>query len=211
MIVGEEDNIKRFSLHKCLAIKESAFFEKAFSNDWKESEENKITLPNHHAEHFQIFTSWLYTRRVFTYQAKLYFGKEGSDEWDLLANAWALGAYLQATDFQDTIADAMLEKVMQGSISAQTVHQTIYANSVAGTPIRKLVVDMTVERWDVAMLEAQSNNAAWSDFFRDLSIALLKNKSPTRQESTVLKKSCDYHMHGLEGGVCYTTKQHGFL
>jgi hypothetical protein len=104
----------------------------------------------------------------------------------------------------------MLEKAAQGSISTQSVHQTIYANSVAGTPIRKLVVDMAVRRWDVTMLEAQSNNATWSDFFRDLSIALLKIRSSPREESTVVNKNCNYHEHRLEGGACYTTKQHGF-
>jgi hypothetical protein len=196
-------------LHKTLAVRESAFFDKAFSKDWKESEENEIRLPDHEPEHFQIFLLWLYTRRIFSSQAMVIACNECIDEWDLLANAWALGAYLQATDFQDTVADAILEKTAQGCGSMHSIHKIIYANSVAGAPIRKLVVDIAAWRWDVPMLEAQGNNAAWSDFFRDLSIALLKTREST-EDSRVVKASCDYHDHRLKGGVCYKIKRHGF-
>ena len=207
--MGQEDHIKRFSLHKSLAVRESAFFEKAFSKEWKESEENEVRLPDHEPEHFKVFLQWLYTRRIFSSQAMVIACNECIDEWDLLANAWALGAYLQATDFQDTVADAILEKALQGGGSMHSIHKIIYANSVAGSPIRKLVVDIAVWRWDVTMLEAQGNNAAWSDFFRDLSIAMLKTRESTA-ESKAVKASCEHHEHRPQGGACYKTMQHGF-
>ena len=185
----------------------SAFFDGAFRNEWKESSENVVHLPAHDPEHFEIFFLWLYTRRVFSCQAEVFVGNKGGEEWDRLANAWALGAYLQATDFQDAITDAIVERAGQIFASIHSVHKIIYANSVAGAPIRKLIVDVAVRHWDASTVEAQVSDASSSDFYRDLSIALLKDRAASNNDR-VVKASCDYHSHGEK--CCYKTKQYGF-
>lgn len=127
----------------------------------------------------------------------------------LLHQAWAFGAYLQATDFQDAIADVILEKATAASPATYSVHKFISAKSNVGAPIRKLLVDIAVWKWDVSTLEAQSNEAAWSDFFRDLSIALLKTRGST-EEDRIVKPSCDYHEHRLKNTFYRRMKRHGF-
>ena len=207
VLVGPPDNAKRFSLHKALAVNASAFFDGAFRNEWKESSENVVHLPAHDPEHFEIFFLWLYTRRVFSYQANGFVRDGGGEEWDRLANAWALGAYLQATDFKDAIADVVVEQAGQVSASMHSLHKIIYANSVAGAPIRKLIVDVAVWRWEASTVEAQASDASSSDFYRDLSIALLKHRAASI-DGRAVKASCDYHAHGEK--CCYKTKQYGF-
>lgn len=207
--MGPEEEAKRFSLHKSLAVNESGFFESTFRNDWKESSENVIRLPDRDPEAFEMFFLFIYTRRIYSRQANDLFGNDGPSEWYRLAHAWTLSAYLQATDFQDAIADAVLEKASLKSASLHDIHKIIYANSIIGTPVRKLFVDLAVWKWDVVSLEAQSNGLSWSDFFRDLSIALLKTRGST-EEARVVKYSCDYHEHRLRGTICYRAKRHGF-
>ena len=144
---------------------------------------------------------------MFSCQAKVFVGNEGSEEWDRLANAWALGAYLQTTDFQDAVTDTIVEQADQLFASTHSIHKIIYANSVAGAPIRKLIVDLAVWRWNASTVEAQANEATSSDFYRDLTIALLKDRAASTNDREV-KASCDYHAHGEKS--CYKTKQYGF-
>ena len=186
-------------------MSESDFFYNAFQRDWKEAKENSIPLPDHKAEHFRVFFLWRYTRRIFSSNNKC--GEE-SDEWDILAGAWALGAFLQATDFQDEVTDALVETAKDLK-SKHSIHETISTNSVAGAPIRKLIVDIAVSHWDISALEAQGDDVACPDFFRHLSIALLKTRgfSPS---SRAVEAGCDYHEHQRKGTPCYKTKQHGF-
>lgn len=191
-------HLKRFPLHKDLAIGESVLFDNVFRNDWKESKEKVVPLPEHQPHHFQIFFSWIYFRRICTLRPTM-FADEGKDiEWDYLANAWASGAYLHATDFQDAVADAILEKAAQTEKGKQSMHEVIYANSVAKASIRKLIVDIAVLRWDVSELEAQDNDTTGSDFFHDLLIAMLKSRGHDTSWR-VVKPNCDYHEHSQKG------------
>lgn len=206
ILVGPPDEEQRFSLHKDLAINKAGFFENAFRNEWKESSENTVHLPDHKPEHFQIFFLWTYSRRIYTSEPRKV--SDGTTEWDSLAGAWALGAYLQAADFQDAVTDAIIETAGNDVAARHTMHETIYANSVAGAPIRKLLVDIAVWRWDSTLLEEQDNGAAWADFFRDLSIALVKARSNSTSHAAV-KPNCDYHEHQRKGLPCYKTKKFG--
>ncbi|KAK3687004.1 hypothetical protein LTR37_019256 [Vermiconidia calcicola] len=152
-----------------------------------------------------MFFLWTYTRRIYSNQEGDVEGQTDK-EWDRLANVWALGAYLQATDFKDAITDAIIEKALTDSVY-QTMHAIINAKSVEGAPIRRLIVDIAATRWDTETLKAQQNDPVWSDFFRDLSIALMAGRP-----SSVLERArweydhCAYHEHRDLNTPCYRTK-----
>lgn len=201
--VGPNEAPTRFSLHKELASKESAFIEAAFRHEWKESEQNVIHLPDHDPEHFRLFFLWTYNRAMFSMNQS-----DSQSEWNLLAGAWALGAYLQAPDFRDAVVDAIIAKAYYNSLCEQTMHEIIYPNSQTDAPIRKLLADIASYRWGPSKLRALKNDASWSDFFFDLSITMMDKQHSTDGTVTApwQRDACAYHEHSLNGAVCYKTK-----
>lgn len=209
MLACPDDNAKSFSLHQQLARDESGFFDSAFRGKWKDTESKVIRLPEYDAEHFQLFYLWIYAHKIFSAKADDVQGSVDK-EWDRLANAWALGAYLQATDFKDAVTDAIMDKVSQNRRSAsQSMHEIIYPKSLANADIRRLIVDIAVSCWNKETLEARSNDPSWADFFRDLSIALVDQRHYGHSH---LPKSpwdadkCWYHEHRTSNAVCYRSK-----
>ncbi|KAI9797577.1 MAG: hypothetical protein M1835_007841 [Candelina submexicana] len=55
---------KQYHLHKPLLCHQSEFFKKAFSGDFKESEERALYLPDDDPTAFELFIHWLYTGRL---------------------------------------------------------------------------------------------------------------------------------------------------
>ena len=201
--------------------KETGFFDAALRKGWKETDKRVVPLPEYEAEHFQLFFLWIYERRIFSAKADDVQKGNTDKEWDQLANAWTLGAYLQATDFTDAVTDAIIDKASQsGRHAPQSMHTIVYPKSLAGAPIRKLIVDIAVSCWQKSTLQAQSNDPAWSDFFLDLSVALLENRniyksqissSPYRTISESEKppwdlNRCVYHDHMKTKTSCYKSK-----
>lgn len=212
VLVGPNEESKSFTLHEQLAREKSDFINAAFRNEWKESEQNIIRLPDYHPEHFELFLLWIYNHTIFS-------SKEGDEpvqqlggvdkEWDRLASAWVLGAYLQAPDFRDAVTDAIIEKLSSCfSKFNQSMHEIIYANTDASAPIRKLIVDIAIWRWDESILKAQKNDPAWSDFFYDLSIAMMSARKTADFGASPpwVKDPCAYHEHHKDS-ACYKSKR----
>lgn len=207
--VPPQDEPTSFSLHEQLVRKESGFIEAAFRNGWKESEEKVIHLPDHDPEHFQLFFLWVYNHIIFS--AKEEDAPEGETDkgWDRLANAWALGAYLQAPDFRDAVADAIIEKLWFGFKFGQSMHESIYPSTDANAPIRKLIVDIATWRWDPSILKKQKNDGSWSDFFYDLSVAMMSSRKTIDLSGSPpwVRDPCAYHEHLNKNSACYKSKR----
>ncbi|KAI7348019.1 hypothetical protein KC320_g6856 [Hortaea werneckii] len=171
-LVGPEGAPSTFLIHENLIRHHSNFVEAISRNDWKEKESRVIHLPEHGEEHFRIFFDYIYCHHVFSSKPDdCLSGKSPEDkEWDRLSHCWALGAYLQATSFQNAVTDAIIEKVLsiQGQQPLQTIHKIIYPHSQAGSGIRKLLVEIAMHGWSTDFLEEQSMGMEWGEFFFDI-------------------------------------------
>ncbi|KAK4539588.1 hypothetical protein LTR36_010524 [Oleoguttula mirabilis] len=103
-------------------------------------------------------------------------------EWVRLVRAWALGFHLQATDFQDAVIDAILQKIHTAPRGVPPMlHRVVFSNTKPGSQLRRLIVDIAAWRWDTEFLKAQRSDGAWrgSDTWADFSmdLALLFNES----------------------------------
>lgn len=207
--MGASEAPTLFTLHQNLASKESAFIKAALRGEWKESKEKVIRLPEHEPEHFQLFSHWIYDHAIFSAQEGGEKDALGIDkEWDRLARAWVLGSYLQALDFKDAVVGAIIEKATHNLDCRQYIHEIIYSNSHFGAPIRRLLADIASWRWNRFDMCAQSSRLRHSDFFYDLSMALMhRHDSPDSATAPMrLRDACSYHEHGLHESECYRAK-----
>ncbi|KAK5114034.1 hypothetical protein LTR85_010340 [Meristemomyces frigidus] len=168
-------------------------------------------LPEHDAEHFQIFFSFVYARHIFSTTVgdkDKDGGVEDDAEWHRLAQAYALGSYLQAGDFKDAVTDAIIQKAGSLPSGQQRMHTVIYPNSTPDSGVRRLLVDVACYGWSIDYLQSQSNATQWSDFFLERSISLHANRGKELKGSPYAhSNTCTYHDHGTgSGSSCYRTK-----
>ncbi|KAI7154040.1 hypothetical protein KC349_g7940 [Hortaea werneckii] len=213
-LVGPEDVQSTFLVHENLIRHHSKFVEAISRNDWKEKDSRVIHLPEHDEEHFRIFFDYIYSHHVFSSKPDdCLSGKSlGDKEWDRLAHCWALGAYLQATSFQNAITDSIVEKVLsiQGQQPLQTIHKIIYPHSQAGSDVRKLLVDIAMHGWSTEFLKEQSMGMEWAEFFFDLSVAMHAHKGKNLDTPMYRgSRNCHYHSHEYSFGnaTCYNTPE----
>ena len=207
VLVGSGDSVESFSLHQQRACQKSGFFEAAFGNEWKEKEEKLIRLPDYEPEHFHIFFLWLYGSKIYSSQdgdigadenESVTGGDETDREWERLAYAWTIGAYLQCPEFKNAIVDAIIDKSTWAKKPLeQDMHAIVYPKSEDNAPIRKLIVDIAASYSSAYTISCLKNDPAWSDFFRDLSIVLLLGREkgwPSAPHQ--ITAPCKYNEHG---------------
>ncbi|GAB1731873.1 hypothetical protein NU195Hw_g5190t1 [Hortaea werneckii] len=204
-LVGAEGVPSTSLVHENLIRRHSKFVEAISRNDWKEKESRVIEFPEHDEEYFRIFFDYIYSHNIFrSINNDCLSGKLMEDkEWDRLAHCWALGAYSQATNFQNAITDAIVEKVLslQGQQPLQTMHKIIYPHSRAGSGVRKLPVDIAIHGWSTDFLKEQSMGMEWAGFFFDLSVATYAYRGEDFDTPMYrMSRDCYYHSHEYSFG-----------
>ena len=92
------------------------------------------------------------------------------------------------------------------------IHVDLYQNSSNSSPIRKLVVDITVHKWyeeDIADVDTEVEPKVQAEFMRDVAVAFhkIKQLSKAEQPKNPIESSeggCRYHEHGADK-PCYKT------
>ena len=140
-----------FHVHKTILCDASPFFRAAFNSasDFKEALEQSTNLPEDDIDTIERFLSWLYTRKF-----GLQEGETHSD-WEVrylqLAKLYVLADKLGVSALKNYIVDKIFE--LKKSLKAvPPQHATIsyvYANSLEGSALRKLLVDWHV--WHIDM------------------------------------------------------------
>ena len=90
------------------------------------------------------------------------------------------------------------------------MHQTIYPDTLAGSKIRALLVDIAAHLWTTDDLRLLHNALKWSDFFSDLSVSMHQRMSAAGQKPPFEVDTCVYHSRREVGpqafAPCYKTK-----
>ncbi|KAF2122615.1 hypothetical protein BDV96DRAFT_639192 [Lophiotrema nucula] len=187
--VGKEPDHQDFTVHEKL-LKSSKYLQAALEDRSKESEDRVIHLP----EQYPILEH---------------------DGCDLLWG-YLLGEDLQDINFKDTLSDAMLEWTAEATIDergfAITMNEEVYCNLPRNTPVRRILVDITV--WEIGKsvfrhfldLEDSEDHV---QFLKDVLWGLESRRHAIGELSPLVehKGTCYYHCHGKE--PCYKVKLNG--
>ena len=125
-----------FTIHKGILCKDSSYFLAALNGNFKEALENKITLPEDHAEIFQIFQQWAYSGSM----------RYGDTDEAALSTALLIVIYTfaEARDIpklQNQALDAIITRHKnRSSITAAWLFIT-YDNTCPSSPLRKYIAD----------------------------------------------------------------------
>lgn len=133
-IVGKKG--KEFVLHTDVASRSSEFFRAAMNNDWKESQQKRVTLKELDAAHFEVYLQWLSTHdRSFLEDFTL----------RRLAELYVMGDFLVDSAFRvDTLTrftSKAIDRHFHPSLDTVTF---IWEHTPENCPLRQMTVEMYV-------------------------------------------------------------------
>ncbi|TKA74560.1 hypothetical protein B0A55_04444 [Friedmanniomyces simplex] len=182
VIVGWRDDI--FYFYEDLLVQHSEFFAAAMRKQWREADERTVELPEDHAEHFELFASFINTGKIHSMQ------DDAADdaEWNFL----------------NAVLDALISKLVNGKRHPTNLHEYVYPYTAGDCGLRRLMVDIAAFEWDEGRLEAMTVSPACAVFFRDLAVRCRNTKQNIRKEDASYRTDdCVYHEHGDK--LCYRT------
>lgn len=162
-----------------------------------------VELPENDAATFCRYVHWLYSGKI---ASKLATGEE---HWGILARLYGLGEVLMDKIFQDRVIDSFVmgtrEKRQSGSRHFPTKRtiDTVYKMVPAGSPARRLMVDMYVMHGKPRWIDIGGPDQNNKEFLADLAIALLAKRHITVEAQKELGEidvgvPCSYHQHGKD-------------
>lgn len=147
--VGEDQ--KEFTLHTNVASRSSRFFRAAMNNDWRESQQNRVTLREIEASDFQQYLQWLSTH-----------DRSALDDatFHQLAKLYILGDFLDDSAFRVD----MLKRFTSRAITANAYPDlTIVTPVWEQTPERSPLREVIVKTWITSSIERLAEQFASAD------------------------------------------------
>ena len=208
VLVGSEE--QTFFVHAALLSKTSKIFAAATKEEWDQSGERVIKLPEETTETFELYVRWLYAGRVVV--------KRQTDKitrgYEALAKLYALGERLMDATFQNCLMDGFLAGVKERDDDGLTWWPTanhatvIFRSTTSNSPARRFIIDCFVkqakESWFTRF--ADKPDTLDPQFLLDLSAALLKHRELPEDkiedyDHLMRGPSCRYHIHE-DGKTC---------
>jgi hypothetical protein len=200
-------------VHEGLLRSSSSFFDNALKEEWKEGQQRTVSMSETPVGILKIWVKWLYTGRIFltteTDSIKLPDSKKSvSYEWPRWANCYALGDFLQDSDFKDAAVDVLVEAIIDCKQFPIHLASYIYPYSPPGSAHRRFAVDIYV---NLRVRENLGRDDQHPDEFMLDVVRYISPKLATgiKQQSTReyfdLNDMCRYHDHGSDK-PCYKTK-----
>lgn len=211
LAVGKEG--EEFFMHESLLSKNSSVFALATKKEWKEGQEHRVALPNYTSQVVNLYLQWLYSGHILSREFPEENYNPNGAEFGLLIDAFIFGEKMRDGNFKDAIIDAMIHSFatrdMQGVRFYSTPSRLNHAwqGTPAGSPLRKLLVDMTILYGNSAWLSGSEN----IEFLTELGKRLLDEKrmrtpqDPTSPISPMFN-SCQYHHHHGKDTECYSRR-----
>lgn len=205
--VGSEDSTSDFYIPEESLVRHSDFAAAALRNDWRESQQRVIRLPEASPDLFEIFAIFVSSGKIHSSKANEVITidelNSKDEEWVRLRDSWMLGDVLQSISFKDAITDAIIQKIQESERSPAGMQRTVYARTVQDNGLRRLLVDIAPFRWKKETFKTRCNaNGALEDFYRDVCARLIEKQNG--ETDPLENAGCRYHDHGTEK-PCYKT------
>ena len=176
--------------------------------EWKESQERAVPLPDDDPKVVDLYTQWLYCRKVLSHDSTL-ISERNSGELDLLIDAFVFGEKIQDQLFRDTIIDALITYTntpdKQGTSWFPTgdMVRRAYEGTPTGSPLRTLMVNLHNHRGTQKWIKDQNENSL--EFLMDLVKIMFATRAAPSVPDSLKVANCSYHVH-MDGGLCSTRK-----
>ncbi|GAB7335170.1 hypothetical protein MBLNU13_g07000t3 [Cladosporium sp. NU13] len=191
------DAPKRFIVHEGLIKPRSEFVRLALRGEWKEAQERTIPLPEDDPNIFSVYQRWLYDGLIHTRPNST--PSKTDDEYSMLVNAYILGEKIMDSNFKDSVADAIVEKLRLTHRFDTSLTNLIFDNTLPASPLRRLWLDAYYNfgrpEWLNASLVGDAIN---SEFMIEFSRYQMQFRACSGAFGPdAMFASCTYHGHGL--------------
>ncbi|KAI9705320.1 MAG: hypothetical protein M1820_005150 [Bogoriella megaspora] len=195
--VGEPP--RTFTIPSGLLTHSSRYFLAALRNNWREAEAQSVALPEDSPTIFEIYDTWLYTRRLFDpepftsrYMVIL--------TWDELVASYAFAQMRGCMGFGNAVIDACITKMTTEAGYPFYIVRFVYRNTEKGCGLRRLLADAAVATIGEAMVQkiaasGDSEKYPW-EYVVDL-LSAFAPSGPRKLKWADLEgiDRCQYHEH----------------
>ncbi|CBX98424.1 hypothetical protein IAQ61_010516 [Plenodomus lingam] len=183
--VGKDEE-EVFKVHQDLLTARSIFFKTALSGNWKEALERHVVLPEDDPSTFKKYIHLLYTGKLAIIPNLTPSIETIGEEFDALAHLYVLAEKLLDTETKKTVLKAMLAASrvprLDGTIFSPgfTTIEIIYEGTSAGSPMRKVLVDLYVYRAHRDSVTSFGNDKVYPlEFYQELTRAFVLTRAET--------------------------------
>lgn len=183
----------------------SGYFARALGGGFREAAEQHIRLENEEPRVFRAVFDWLNTGRLpdMTPVIGRSNTREAQDILDLLVRLWIFADMRRMPELRDGVVESLIQVSLKTATypSASTIAWT-YDNTLAGTAIRKVLVDLLILSADIQSVLTATEEGTWpTQFKQDVFIAYHKAFPAGRSTLRDAKdweraNKCAYHVHG---------------
>ncbi|GAB7342361.1 hypothetical protein MBLNU457_g0579t1 [Dothideomycetes sp. NU457] len=183
----------------------SGYFARALGGGFREAAEQHIRLENEEPRVFRAVFDWLNTGRLpdITPVIGQANTRPAQDVLDLLVRLWIFADMRRMPELRDGVVESLIMVSLKTATypSASTVAWA-YDNTLAGTAIRKVLVDLLILSADIQSVLTATEEGDWSTQFKqDVFIAYHKAFPEGRSTLRTAKdweraNKCAYHVHG---------------
>jgi hypothetical protein len=184
VLVGQEPNQTRFTIHEGIICGRSEFFRRAMSGDWKEREEREIKLPEDDPQVFATYVNLAYTNKITTIESgALDAAQKFAKECNALCKLYVFSEKLCDTQAKNSTVHALV------ALSGDTVSygktfnpdtgaiSVLYAGTLSTSPARQLVSDWWTDT-NVDYIQTHSDKLP-RDFLVDVLLSGRRNVAKT--------------------------------
>ena len=158
LIVGKEQNEKKFVIHKQFACSYSPVFKSAFNGHLQEGQTQTHRLEDANDGAVQLLVRWLYAKKLDL--SLLPLQTTTHQKLEFLVQLWILSDKILIPPLQNVaIRELVAEKERQNIIPTVTLN-CVYNNTPLGSPLRRLFLWWCSRETSTAMSEWYCSNPA---------------------------------------------------
>ncbi|KAM0797441.1 hypothetical protein BDR22DRAFT_440417 [Usnea florida] len=190
--VGHE---KTFIVYRDILCRSAPYFKAALEGGFKESQDQVLELPDDDPTAFSHFQLWLYTGNI------LESHKSAKDiDWRVLISIYLFGDVRGIPGLQNEAIDVLIDKLEAMNKIPVNQIPRIYKNTLDGSPLRKLVVDLftheKIPLTDDYWFHEERKPKYPQQFLIDLAKSLYEDRARYKTKDTEFKAvRSNYHIH----------------
>ena len=180
MEVNEDEEM--FQVHKSVLCKTSAFFQAAIKQVWRGRPRKPIDLTMENGEDFELYVQWLYSGRIaICYNTDPQQNDlDGSyHPLDDLIDQYLFGSRIMDPTYQNAVMKVFIDCMNMGLRFDHGTYKMnrVYTGTMAGDPMRKLLLDFWVWTADETWTVSDNIENAGKEFRHELLAALLAKRT----------------------------------
>jgi hypothetical protein len=201
-------NATKFRVHAYKLSQASNFFKAACSSLWECGRTRTITLDDQDPGIFAIFISWLLNETLNKTDSFVELALEGEarksslmQQWTQLCYCYFLGDFLQSDGFKNQVVDYLLVNKRLQAEELKVISGTkprdiklVWANTVACSSLRRLILDHNMVSGCTKLLETQAPCTEFHEYLCEfMALCVERRKQGKKGMKPWQQDICFYH------------------